>query len=50
VLRLRSARAFAALSLALTILFSYGLHYVIATLFGWRRTEARLERVHEKNA
>jgi predicted unusual protein kinase regulating ubiquinone biosynthesis (AarF/ABC1/UbiB family) len=50
VLRLRSARAIAALSLALTILFSYGIHYVIATLFGWRRTEARLERVHRKNA
>jgi predicted unusual protein kinase regulating ubiquinone biosynthesis (AarF/ABC1/UbiB family) len=44
---LRSIRA---LLLFLTILGSYGLHYAIATVVGWKRTAARLERVHEKNA
>jgi ubiquinone biosynthesis protein len=43
-------RSFRALALALSILASYGLHWLIATLFGWKRTAARLERVHRKNA
>jgi predicted unusual protein kinase regulating ubiquinone biosynthesis (AarF/ABC1/UbiB family) len=44
---IRSARA---LFLGLTILVSYGMHWIVATLFGWKRTAARLERVHDKNA
>lgn len=44
---LRSARA---LWLFVTILVSYGVHYLLATLFGSKRTAARLERVHQKNA
>jgi ubiquinone biosynthesis protein len=43
-------RSFRALALAFTILASYGLHWLIATLMGWKRTAARLDRVHQKNA
>ncbi|HVU03229.1 MAG TPA: AarF/UbiB family protein [Polyangiaceae bacterium] len=43
-------RSLRALFLALTILASYGLHYVVATVFGWKRTAARFERVHAVNA
>jgi ubiquinone biosynthesis protein len=44
---LRSARA---LWLFVTILVSYGVHYLLATVLGSRRTAARLERVHQANA
>jgi predicted unusual protein kinase regulating ubiquinone biosynthesis (AarF/ABC1/UbiB family) len=44
---LRSARA---LFLGLSILLSYGFHWLVATLFGWKRMAKRFEEVHEKNA
>jgi predicted unusual protein kinase regulating ubiquinone biosynthesis (AarF/ABC1/UbiB family) len=38
------------LFLGLSILLSYGLHWLVATVFGWKRTAKRFENVHEKNA
>ncbi len=43
-------RPLRALALVLTILLSYGVHFLVAPLLGRGRAAKRLERVHEKNA
>jgi predicted unusual protein kinase regulating ubiquinone biosynthesis (AarF/ABC1/UbiB family) len=43
-------RPFRALALVLTILASYGAHYLVAPFLGKKRAALRLQKVHEANA